>query len=360
MPLSSIDSRSESERAIALKQLESKVKTLFFTHPELSTTGIANELGGVDKVNPKDLYSVLNSLEKLGLIKRPSISGGSWFSLMTRPKTDQKIDPKDPRIPKNVLFLDWANVLPALLKCYELKLHPLLIGPHGTGKTAAVSRLAELVSQPLESLNFSLRAREHHLIGRLDPQPDGTIAFLKGPLTRSMEEGTIFYADEPNTAEPDVLLRFDEAFDHRKEIHFENQVVKANPNWFCVASINPLSHAGTKELPPQILSRFPVRVHFTYPDIENELQIIRMHVPFIKGELFNIMRNIVTAVHHIRQQTLAYIPSVRETIAIAKLLCAGVEPGEAITLCIINVYQQFDDAAAHKVRELLISRGVLQ
>ena len=42
-------------------------------------------------------------------------------------------------------------------------------------------------------------------------------------------------------------------------------MVKAKNSWFVVATINPLTHVGTKELPPQLLSRFPVRIRLDYP-----------------------------------------------------------------------------------------------
>ena len=84
---------------------------------------------------------------------------------------------------------------------------------------------------------------------------------MKGLLIKSMREGNMLYLDEINSAEADVLLRLDEALDDRRQIVLKEstgEVVKAKENWFVVATINPLTHSGTKELPPQLLSRFPV------------------------------------------------------------------------------------------------------
>ena len=51
-------------------------------------------------------------------------------------------------------------------------------------------------------------------------------------------------------AEADVLLRLDEALDDRRQLvlkEAEGQTINADPNWSVVATINPLSHVGTKE-----------------------------------------------------------------------------------------------------------------
>ena len=48
----------------------------------------------------------------------------------------------------------------------------------------------------------------------------------------------------------DVPLRLDEALDDRRERvlkETEGQTINADPNWSVVATINPLSHVGTKE-----------------------------------------------------------------------------------------------------------------
>ena len=64
-------------------------------------------------------------------------------------------------------------------------------------------------SKELESINFSLRTRESHLVGT-KTLIDGNIGFDEGILVKSMKEGNILYLDEINAAEADVLLRLDE------------------------------------------------------------------------------------------------------------------------------------------------------
>src|ERR671932_1040569 len=183
---------------------------------------------------------------------------------------------------EEIIYLDWNNALDVLEKAYRSGLFVLIIGPKGTGKTTLVRKFASQMKKDLDSVNFSLRTRESHLVGSrtLDK---GEISFVEGVLVKAMRNGTILYLDELNSAEADVLLRLDEALDDRRQLvlkEAEGQIVKAADDWFVIATINPLSHVGTKELPPQLLSRFPVRLKLEYPPDDIELQIIKQHTTF--------------------------------------------------------------------------------
>src|SRR6188474_3524930 len=222
-------------------------------------------------------------------------------------------------------YLDWNNALSVLNKAYETGLFVLIIGPKGTGKTTLVRKFASQLKKELYSVNFSLRTRESHLIGTktLDK---GEISFVEGILVKSMREGSMLYLDELNAAEADVLLRLDEALDDRRQIvlkEAEGQVINALDNWFVFATINPLSHEGTKELPPQLLSRFPVRLRLEYPPKEIEKQIIKQHVNFdtsIENDIDNALKLANSLREAASLEELYYSPSIRESIAFAKLL----------------------------------------
>ncbi|RZN55223.1 MAG: MoxR family ATPase [Candidatus Methanomethylicota archaeon] len=263
-------------------------------------------------------------------------------------------------IPKNIIYDDWNNSLPILLKAYEKKLFVLIIGPKGTGKTTLVRKFAEIIKKPLYSINFSLRTKESHLVGSTILE-DGSTKFALGIIPKSMQEGALLYLDEINSAEPDVLLRLDEALDDRREIVLkeagETIIIKAKSDWFVIATINPLSHAGTKELPPQLLSRFPIRIHLDYPPIEIEKRIVKMYInnPIDERQL----ELAITLANKLREaakvEDIYYSPSIRETIAFAKLLSSGLDPKLAAEIVFANVYYQWGDIEAKKVRDLIVS-----
>ena len=245
-----------------------------------------------------------------------------------------------------------------LNKAYDTDLFVIIIGPKGTGKTSLVRDFARIKGKKLDSVNFSLRTRESHLVGTktLD---DGTVSFNEGVLIKSMREGGILYLDEINSAEADVLLRLDEALDDRRQIVLKEstgEVVKAKENWFVIATINPLTHTGTKELPPQILSRFPVRVSLEYPPDNVELEIVKKYVSgnhdseIVQGiKLANTLRQAAAV------EELFYSPSLRETIAFGKLLDQKTSAKEAATIVFGNVYTQWGNIEYQKVRDIITS-----
>jgi nitric oxide reductase NorQ protein len=262
--------------------------------------------------------------------------------------------------PEEIIYLDWNNALDILEKAHSSGLFVLIIGPKGTGKTTLVRRFASQMKKDLDSVNFSLRTRESHLVGSrtLDK---GEINFVEGVLVKSMRNGTILYLDELNAAEADVLLRLDEALDDRRQLvlkEAEGQIVKAVDDWFVIATINPLSHVGTKELPPQLLSRFPVRIRLDYPPEDIEFDIVRRHVTIDDSKIKDVKHAIQLA-KNLREaaevEELYYSPSIRETIAFAKMLNTGHSGRQTAEVVYANTYDQWGQVEYQKVMDMITS-----
>lgn len=258
----------------------------------------------------------------------------------------------------DIQYLDWNNSIQTLKKAHEAGLFVIIIGPKGTGKTSLVRDFAEQSGINLESINFSLRTRESHLIGTKTLK-DGNVSFDEGLLIKSMKEGNMLYLDEINSAEADVLLRLDEALDDRRQIVLKEstgETVKANESWFVIATINPLTHSGTKELPPQILSRFPVRIRLEYPPEDVELEIVKKHVTDKhESEIIQAIKLANTLRQAAAVEELFYSPSLRETIAFAKLLDKGMSAKEAANFVFGNVYTQWGNIEYQKVNDIIAS-----
>lgn len=259
-----------------------------------------------------------------------------------------------------IVYLDWNNALDTMERAHRSGLFVLIIGPKGTGKTTLVRRFASQMKKDLDSVNFSLRTRESHLVGSRTLE-EGQISFVEGVLVKSMRNGTILYLDELNAAEADVLLRLDEALDDRRQLvlkEADGQVIRAADDWFVVASINPLSHVGTKELPPQLLSRFPVRMRLEYPPEEVELEIVKRHVTFEESKVKDI-RHAIQLAKNLRDaaavEELYYSPSLRETIAFAKMLNTGMTGRKTAEVVYANAYDQWGQVEYQKVMDMITS-----
>ncbi len=98
--------------------------------------------------------------------------------------------------------------------------------------------------------------------------------------------------------------------------------IKAIKGWFVVAYDQSIISCWYKrELPPQLLSRFPIRIRLDYPPEDIEFQIVKQHSSvshekdILQGiKLANILRQAAAV------EELYYSPSLRETIAFAKIL----------------------------------------
>ena len=261
---------------------------------------------------------------------------------------------------EEIIYLDWNNAFDILEKAQRSGLFVLIIGPKGTGKTTLVRRFASEMKKELDSVNFSLRTRESHLVGSRTLSK-GEINFVEGVLVKSMRSGTLLYLDELNAAEADVLLRLDEALDDRRQLvlkEAEGQVVKAADDWFVIATINPLSHVGTKELPPQLLSRFPVRIRLDYPPEDIELDIVSRHVTIDDSKVRDVKHAIQLA-KNLREaaavEELYYSPSIRETIAFAKMLNTGLSGRRTAEVVYANAYDQWGQVEYQKVMDMITS-----
>src|SRR5918911_2232712 len=260
----------------------------------------------------------------------------------------------------DINYIDWNNSLDTLNKAYETGLFVLIIGPKGTGKTTLVRKFASEIKKELSSVNFSLRTKESHVVGAKTLEK-GDINFVEGVLVKSMREGSLLYLDELNAAEADVLLRLDEALDDRKQLvlkEAEGQIVNAAADWFVIATINPLSHVGTKELPPQLLSRFPVRMKLDYPPEDIELDIVRRHVKIDDSKVKDVKHAIKLA-KSLREaaavEELYYSPSIRETIAFAKMLNTGLSGRQTAEVVYANTYDQWGQVEYQKVMDMITS-----
>ncbi|MCW1309879.1 MAG: MoxR family ATPase, partial [Candidatus Nanoarchaeia archaeon] len=253
-------------------------------------------------------------------------------------------------------YLDWNNLIPILKKAYQMKINVLIIGPKGSGKTTLIQYLAEELGKELYTVNFSLRTKESNLIGTISLDGNST-KFNYGILPLSMKAGGILYLDEVNAAEPDVLIRLDEALDDRRQLVLKEsekvEVIQAHPDWWVVATINPLSHTGTKELPQQLLSRFPIRIWLDYPPVETIINIVQNNIGGIENQHLEIIKKAVFLMLRLyeahKMDEIYYSPSLREVIAFAKLIRDGIDFKDALKIVFINCYYQWGSIAVNKV-----------
>lgn len=148
--------------------------------------------------------------------------------------------------------------------------HILLEGAPGLAKTTAVNTLASGVHASFQRIQFTPDLMPGDLTGTdiFDPH-DAAFRFMQGPIFHE-----IVLADEINRAPPKVQSALLEAMqEHQVTV---GGVTRPLPPLFVVmATQNPLEQAGTYPLPEAQLDRFLLHVVLTYPDQEEELEILQ-------------------------------------------------------------------------------------
>jgi len=79
-----------------------------------------------------------------------------------------------------------------------------LEGDPAVGKTSLVLQWHARLNWPCSNFGCSEGTKLHHLMGSLQPQIDGTLRWVDGPLTTAARNGTSVLLDEYNALEPNV------------------------------------------------------------------------------------------------------------------------------------------------------------
>lgn len=136
----------------------------------------------------------------------------------------------------------------------------LLYGPPGTGKTS----LIEAAYPDLITLAGDGDTAPGDLVGEYTQHPDGTFAWVNGPLVRAMQEGRCFFVDDCTLISPAVLAVLYPAMDGRGEITLtahEGETIKATDGFYVAGGHNP-GVAGAI-LTEALSSRFAAHIEVT-------------------------------------------------------------------------------------------------
>ncbi|MDH5926105.1 MoxR family ATPase [Vibrio lentus] len=150
--------------------------------------------------------------------------------------------------------------------------HILVEGPPGLAKTRAVKSLADCVEGDFHRIQFTPDLLPADLTGTDIFRPEtGEFTFQSGPIFNSL-----ILADEINRAPAKVQAAMLEAMAERQVT--AGRKTYALPDLFLVmATQNPIEQEGTYPLPEAQLDRFLLHLEVAYPDMESELEILRLN-----------------------------------------------------------------------------------
>ncbi len=151
--------------------------------------------------------------------------------------------------------------------------HVLLEGVPGLAKTLAVKSLAAAISANFQRIQFTPDLLPADLIGTMIyNQQKAEFTVRKGPIFANF-----ILADEINRAPAKVQSALLEAMQER-QITIGEQTFKLQEPFLVLATQNPIEQEGTYPLPEAQVDRFMLKIRITYPNREEERQIVRQNI----------------------------------------------------------------------------------
>jgi MoxR-like ATPase len=162
--------------------------------------------------------------------------------------------------------------------------HVLLEGVPGLAKTLAIKSLASSMKAKFQRIQFTPDLLPADLLGTLVyNQKDGNFSIKKGPIFANF-----ILADEINRAPAKVQSALLEAMQER-QVTIGEETFKLDEPFLVLATQNPIEQEGTYPLPEAQVDRFMLKVKITYPERDEELQIMRHNVGGSFGDIQQVI-----------------------------------------------------------------------
>ena len=160
--------------------------------------------------------------------------------------------------------------------------HAVLIGVPGLAKTLLINTIAKTLGLQFNRIQFTPDLMPSDIMGSEIIDETRNFKFVKGPLF-----GNIILADEINRTPPKTQSALLEAMQERS-VTVSGKTYNLNAPFFVLATQNPIEQEGTYPLPEAQLDRFMFSIVLDYPNLEDELKIVK-HTTSINHEKVNIV-----------------------------------------------------------------------
>ncbi len=197
-------------------------------------------------------------------------------------------DTTDPR------WIGQEEVLMQILACWMIvakedqPLSPRIIGMPGIGKTTLGMVAARARKQPLYIFQCTSDTRPEDLLVTPVLAESGKISYHASPLVSAMVKGGICILDEGNRMNEKSWASLAPLLDHRRYVEsiIAGIMISAHPEFRACVTMN--HDESTFEVPDYILSRLQPTLQLPMPSQNDEMEILKYHIPFAEDDLLEM------------------------------------------------------------------------
>ncbi len=195
------------------------------------------------------------------------------------------------------------EVLQQLLACWltvdekDFPLSPRLVGAPGIGKTTLAVSAGRQRQQHVYIYQCTADTRPEDLLVTPVLAESGKIKYHASPLVTAMLQGGVCILDEGNRMNEKSWASLAPLLDHRRYVEsiVAGITIRAHREFRCAVTMN--DDESTFEIPDYILSRLQPTLTLLHPEREDELRILRYHLPFAEEDMLNLTVNFLQQAH---------------------------------------------------------------
>ncbi len=192
------------------------------------------------------------------------------------------------------LLACWLTVAPE-----DLPLSPRIVGLPGMGKTTLAMSAVRARGQELYVFQCTSDTRPEDLLITPVLAGDGKINYHASPLVTAMIRGGACVLDEGNRMNEKSWASIAPLLDHRRSVEsiIAGITISAHDDFRCCVTMN--EDESTYEIPDYILSRLQPTLQVGYPSADDELAMLKYHLPFASDELLALTVKFLQSSHEL-------------------------------------------------------------